>query len=188
MRKRDARIEAMRQIDREYGVAVAALDALTGRLAAEPSFLAARRLEQVDFDHFARHLESTYVVRLYAEFEETLREYWAAVGKPTQPPMRDLLTAITSRRRVSDELFRAADALARPPQPDRTRRRVPGGNPDTDLRAGVAGEPPFRKSSAGGLVAIERCSPTPSVLHVPPSARSFSATAPPATHARRSEP
>ena len=52
----------------------------------------------------ARNLEITFVLRLFAEFEAILRNFWLhGVGKATEPEMRVLMESIGRRRGMSDE-------------------------------------------------------------------------------------
>lgn len=57
------------------------------------------------------NLEDTYILRLFAEFEVTLRTYWSRAvkrQKPTKPPVSRLLDSLGSRLYVlQDDLNRA---------------------------------------------------------------------------------
>lgn len=53
-------------------------------------------------------LEATYLVRLCAEFEDRLRQFWTTKVKPTKPPMEVLLDRVAARTFVrSPELANA---------------------------------------------------------------------------------
>jgi hypothetical protein len=49
----------------------------------------------------AMNLEITYVLRLFSEFEATLRDYWAhGLKRSTEPGMLDLMESVASSRSV----------------------------------------------------------------------------------------
>lgn len=56
--------------------------------------------EQITFAQLelcARHLHVTYLLRLFAEFEGVLRDYWLNGRKrPTEPQMADLMNSIAA--------------------------------------------------------------------------------------------
>jgi hypothetical protein len=98
---RTTRIERMKSVEREYRVAIVARDALIEALQADPSTLTNQGLEQADFLALRRNLDSTYLIRLFAEFETGLREYWKQrMRKTTVPRVADLITSISSNRDV----------------------------------------------------------------------------------------
>ena len=60
-----------------------------------------RNLTVTDFRRCLSNLELTYIVRLFAAFEGTLRDYWLrGVGRKTEPGMKLLMEGIASRRRM----------------------------------------------------------------------------------------
>jgi hypothetical protein len=74
--------------------------------------LAAARLRYRDARDLRANLESTFLLRLFAEFESGLRDAWQhALARPTQPPMRDLLPAVAARCLVPQDWLDAADAV-----------------------------------------------------------------------------
>lgn len=101
MTARQRRLDRMRAIMRQYRVATIAARDLQGRFRADPSWLSAEKLRPADFQGFRNDLESTYLIRLFAEFETGLREAWArAFGQVTSPRTRDLIDAFAARRFV----------------------------------------------------------------------------------------
>lgn len=50
-----------------------------------------------------RNAEGTYLIRMFAEFENALRSYWRTL-RPTVPVTRDLVDGVASQRRVGDGL------------------------------------------------------------------------------------
>jgi hypothetical protein len=52
----------------------------------------------------ARNQEATFVLRLFAEFEAILRDFWRnGIGKGTEPEMRPLMESIARRRAMNDD-------------------------------------------------------------------------------------
>lgn len=49
----------------------------------------------------ASNLEVTFILRLFAEFEAVLRDFWIADVRPTRPDMSPLMDSIAARRRIS---------------------------------------------------------------------------------------
>lgn len=101
MRRRDQWIEWIRAIERESDTAMYALDLLDEQLKRDPWSLKYRGLSHQDYVELARNREATYLVRLFAEFENGLREAWVrAFGQTTHPKMADLLEAFAARCRM----------------------------------------------------------------------------------------
>lgn len=67
-------------------------------------------LQQRDLVNAADRLESTYLIRLYAEFEAGVRECWASSRK-TQPMMKVLMESMTASRGIPTEVHKAADSV-----------------------------------------------------------------------------
>lgn len=100
---RQRRMERMRAIVREYRVAGIAARDLQALFRSDPSVLSDEQLRNEDFRHYQDNLESTYLIRLYAEFEAGLREAWgSAFGQVTSPRMRDLIDSVAARRLISE--------------------------------------------------------------------------------------
>ena len=112
MSQRQERIGRTVAVEREYLAASVAADLLQERRGADPAFLAAHELRSRDARNLRAHLEGTYVIRLCAEFEAGLRDAWQnAFGRPTQPPLRDLLAAVAARRLVPQDALDRADEV-----------------------------------------------------------------------------
>ena len=77
MIKRQQRIEWIAAVAKEYLAAKSAADLLATQLQADPNYGDSHGWEARDGVAFKANLESTYIVRLYAEFEAGLRDYWA---------------------------------------------------------------------------------------------------------------
>ena len=63
-----------------------------------------------DVRSMSENLEGTYVIRVFAAFEAGLRSYWATQRK-TEPPSKDLIDSIATRRFVADEIRAAVHAV-----------------------------------------------------------------------------
>src|SRR5947207_14146374 len=99
MIKRQQRIEWIAAVAKEYLAARSAAELLRAQLRADPNYGTSRGWEARDGDAFNANLESTYIVRLYAEFEAGLRDYWANhLNRTTHPPMVQLLQSLANQR------------------------------------------------------------------------------------------
>jgi len=110
MIKRQQRIEWIAAVAREYLAAKSAADLLNAQLQADPSYGLSQGWENRDGEAFNRNLHSTYIVRLYAEFEAGLRDYWKnCLNRVTHPPMIQLLQSVADQRIPMDRLDNADD-------------------------------------------------------------------------------
>ena len=95
------RIERIRDVEKEYQVAIIAQGVLDAELEKNPSTLRRKGLARSDFDNFTNNLGTTYLIRIFAEFESGLRQYWRSISKKkTRPQVSDLIKSISSRRRI----------------------------------------------------------------------------------------
>jgi hypothetical protein len=111
MIKRQQRIEWIAAVAKEHLAAKTAADLLRAQLQADPNCGTNQGWEARDGAAFTDNLESTYIVRLYAEFEAGLRDYWANhLNRPTHPPMVQLLQLLADQR-ISIDRLEDADAV-----------------------------------------------------------------------------
>jgi hypothetical protein len=90
----------IKAVEREYVAMRQAADRLLEAALADPTIL----LENLRYREIVRasqHLEGTYVVRLFAEFETGSRQYWEA-NWPTYPKTVDLLNGLAARCGIPD--------------------------------------------------------------------------------------
>jgi hypothetical protein len=88
------------------------------RLAADRLLEVARRdptvlRGAVELRHLVEasaHLEGTYVIRLFAEFETGLRLFWATI-RESEPPAQHLLDGIAARRAIPPRRLESAHAV-----------------------------------------------------------------------------
>jgi hypothetical protein len=112
MKRRPHRLERLKAVVREYEVARIALERLGEPFRANPALLTQEQLKQSDFEKASKNLEGTYLLRLFAEFEGTLRDAWENCFKQTTtPPMRDLIEAVGARRSMAGEDIENAHAV-----------------------------------------------------------------------------
>src|SRR5262245_44664046 len=112
MIKRQQRLNRIVAVELEYRAALTAADWLRQQLNANPSFgdgfgWAARSgLDFVD------NLATTYVVRLFSEFEAGLREYWKSyLGKTTFPTVFQLVCQAIPTQRFPQDVIDNADSV-----------------------------------------------------------------------------
>lgn len=114
MSERGRRLNRMIAVHQEFQVARVAADLLAEELRANPSFLNRWELRSRVARDLAENLEATYLIRLFAEFEASLRDAWGrALRQATEPPMRDLLDAIAARCVVPGNWLGAAHRVRR---------------------------------------------------------------------------
>ena len=98
----------------EHDAARRSVAFLLDRATSDPSLLRAGDPSRADLRLCLRNLERTYLVRLFALFEETLRDIWLSFGKNSQPKTKDLLDGCASRRKIptsAPELLTDAHAV-----------------------------------------------------------------------------
>src|SRR5438128_1256530 len=111
MRRRDQWLEWIRAVERECETAQYALHLLEDQLMRQPSSLKQRGLGHHDFAEVQRNREPTYLIRIFAVFENGLREAWVkSLGETTHPKMADLLEAFTAKCRIPNDRLTEAHA------------------------------------------------------------------------------
>jgi hypothetical protein len=111
MIKRQQRIQWIRAVASEHLPTRSAANLLIGKLRADPNYGRNQAWQARDGAAFNANLESAYIIRLYAEFEAGLRDYWANCRKKTtNPPMAQLLQSLASQR-ISIDHLEDADAV-----------------------------------------------------------------------------
>jgi hypothetical protein len=110
--KRQERMERLQGIWFEYLVASAAMTLLEERLHDDPSFGSEQGWRPRQARSLRTNLEGTFLIRMFAEFEATLRNAWIELfGQLTRPPMRDLLSSTSSRLNVPKKWELQADRV-----------------------------------------------------------------------------
>lgn len=106
MPKHKVRVARMEKVEEEYKAAQSAAELLERKLQVEPSFGRDFGLRRQGGRDFRTNLESTYIVRLYAEFEAGLRDYWRNHEKQdTKPGMSQLVKeSLASRRTIPNDI------------------------------------------------------------------------------------
>jgi len=101
----------IRAVEAEHRVAALAVQELRLVVDQVPSFLLERDLQPADLERCGRNLERTFVIRIYAEFEASLRDFWQAprgMRRRSEPPALALLDSIGARRGVDPDTLRDA--------------------------------------------------------------------------------
>ncbi len=98
---------ALAGIERQHDVVLAALSLYADESRAKRVTLP-DGVSPADVGDAIQNLEATYVIRLCAEFEDRLRQFWTATVRQNHPPMEVLLDRVAARVSVrSPELERA---------------------------------------------------------------------------------
>ncbi|OYV95950.1 MAG: hypothetical protein B7Z73_01610 [Planctomycetia bacterium 21-64-5] len=100
MIKRQWRLERIVRIAQEYLAADTAAELLAAELKAHPNYGEARGWSARAGGDVVENLPATYVVRIYAEFEAGLRDYWQThLGQASHPPMVQLVRHLIPNQR-----------------------------------------------------------------------------------------
>src|SRR4051812_14885286 len=97
----------MKAVEREYGVAEVARKALEDALTQHSGLLTAEGLTVVDLRTYRSKLHDTYFIRLFAEFETGLKDYWKN-GLAEEPQIRvmDVINSVKARHRGISDAWR----------------------------------------------------------------------------------
>lgn len=96
-------------VEREYRAVRLATDQLLEIASLDPTQLV-QNIDVRDVRNASERLESTYLIRLFAEFETALRTYWE-LSRDTHPPARDLIESIGRGRNVPSDWLAATHAV-----------------------------------------------------------------------------
>lgn len=103
-RDRDIWIRRIKRVENHYLVACLAAETLRESWVRDSQVLTARSLSLSNFHTWQEDLVTTYLVRIFAEFESGLRECWPRLrGKQTIPKTEDLINGIASRRYIPND-------------------------------------------------------------------------------------
>jgi hypothetical protein len=111
MRRRQLWLERLKQVEREFLAARSSLRLLEEKLKADPCWGEEEGWYQSDATSLFDNHEPTYLIRLYAEFESGLRDFWSrGLKRASHPKMQDLLISIASQR-ISKNILDDADGV-----------------------------------------------------------------------------
>jgi hypothetical protein len=100
-------LQRIKEVEREHAAMKIAASYLLAAGTRDPMVLN-ESVRMRDVSHATERLESTYIIRLFAEFETALRIYWLAARHSEPPRTRDLFDSVAAKRAVPhDELMKA---------------------------------------------------------------------------------
>ena len=102
-------IRRIKSIEQDHSCARLALDRLLQEARRDPMILTGD-LEPQDLVKASGRLETTYLIRLFAEFEAGLRLYWATI-RETEPPTQHLLDGLAARCDIAPDRLAGAHAV-----------------------------------------------------------------------------
>ena len=112
MIKRQQRIHWITAVLQEYLAASTASDLLTDQTRTNPEYGWDKGWEPRAGQAFADNLDATYILRIYAEFEAAIRDYWLTyLGHTTRPPMFQLVNTAIPNQRFSRDVIEKADEV-----------------------------------------------------------------------------
>lgn len=101
----------VKAVEREHTATRFAIDYLLNAVQQDSTALKGN-LRVRDVNESASRLEGTYTIRLFAEFETSLRTFWVASrGKDPPSRTRDLLDGVAARRRIPLDRIQNAHAV-----------------------------------------------------------------------------
>jgi hypothetical protein len=104
-------INRLRDVESEYRVALHSVARMRAQAALSAGAPALAGLSSRHVRLCLEHMESTYIVRLFAEFEAALRVYWRPPGKrprSSPKPVRALMDRTASQRHIHGDCLRRA--------------------------------------------------------------------------------
>lgn len=112
MIKRQLRIRRIEDVYQEFLAARTARDLLSEQLQADPSHGDRFGWKPRADRDYSENLDSTFIIRIYAEFEAALRAYWRTfLHQPTYPKMYQLVNEAIPDQRFSLDIINRADEV-----------------------------------------------------------------------------
>jgi hypothetical protein len=102
--------ERIKAVEREFFSARIAVDRLQSAAVADPTVLG-RGPKPKDLVAAGTNLEGTYVIRMFAEFESTIRSYWRTIHPQAHPTVSVLLNRVGDRRQIPTDAIAAAQGV-----------------------------------------------------------------------------
>lgn len=109
-RKLDQWLERIKAVEREHSATRLATRRLLLAAQQDPTILI-DSIRVRDIDMAVERLDGTYAVRLFAEFETGLRQFWIAIRGTEPPSAHDLLEGVAARRSIPIELLAHVHAV-----------------------------------------------------------------------------
>lgn len=99
-------MDALDRVVAEHEAARVAIAFLLAKAQSDPTLLPSGGPTFADLRSCLNNLERTYLVRLFALFEETLRDVWKdSFGRNTRPTAENLLNGCAARRSITPAKF-----------------------------------------------------------------------------------
>jgi hypothetical protein len=107
------RLERIKAVEREHSAIRLAADRLLAAAESDSTILrGGAGLKIKDVRHAVQRLEGTYIIRLFAEFETSLRLFWPRARSTDSPSRtRDLLDGVAATCRIHDVQFQKAHSV-----------------------------------------------------------------------------
>lgn len=112
MNRRQYRMQRIADVEQEYLAARTAAKLLEDEMRSDPSFGGRRGWKPGAGAAFMENLAATYIIRLFAEFEAGLRDYWRThCRRRTQPPISHLIRGAIPNQLFSQDCIDDADRV-----------------------------------------------------------------------------
>ena len=109
-RKRMEWLSRIKSVEKEFHSMRFAADRLILDVARDPNILKTSNFQSASCRNAAENLEATYLIRLFAEFESGLRDFWVSIRK-THPQAEVLMRRITSKCGIDYQIWQNADRV-----------------------------------------------------------------------------
>jgi hypothetical protein len=112
MIKRQQRLVRIANVAQEFLAAQTAANWLRGCQETDPNFGKQHGWEPKAGIQFCENMEATYIVRMYAEFEAGLRDYWQThLNKTSHPKMAQLVGHLIPNQQFSQDVIDNANEV-----------------------------------------------------------------------------
>jgi len=112
--KKINRSERIKAVEREFQVAEISIKALEQAMQKESGLLTNEGLNAADLRNFRTKLHDTYFIRMFAEFETGLRDFWKnGLNESPNTRVMDVITSIGVKRNIVDSFVTNVHAVRR---------------------------------------------------------------------------
>jgi hypothetical protein len=102
--KRQARLDRMKAVEREFDVARLASRFFHQIVSRNPALLHGENLSPADARAFANNLEASYLIRLFAEFETGIRDLWTKkLKRKDQTRTYDIVQSLAAKYLIPND-------------------------------------------------------------------------------------
>jgi hypothetical protein len=114
--KKTDRSDRIKSVERQYFVAERARESLEAALKAHSALLTGIGLNAADLQAFKSNLLDTYFIRLFAEFETAIKDYWKnGLNEDPRTRIMDVIDSLAARTPSPGHGVACVDLIDRTP-------------------------------------------------------------------------